>query len=167
LASSQFGFQVRCQTAQFEDGSNGIGHLWKRILFFEVMNPAGKQVDADVVAFLDGGIKRGTLHDRKAVVNGVAIKGSREGTRDDGFDPQAFDGRRGLLPGAATAEIPARDEDVEGAELGSETLPQDFEGMLAEPLRININQMPAGDDDVGIDVVSELEDSALNNGFHA
>jgi hypothetical protein len=38
--------------------------------------------------------------------------------------------------------------------------------MLGQPLSIDVNEIAAGDDDVGIDVVAELVDAALNDGFH-
>ncbi len=53
------------------------------------------------------------------------------------------------------------------AQLGRVLFAQNLEGVLAQLLSVDVDQIPAGDDDVGVDIVAELTGAALNDGFHS
>src|SRR6185312_15229906 len=81
---------------------------------------------------------------------------------DDGLDAEPLDGRRGLFPCAPAAEIATGEQDVIVAQPRRETLSQHLKGMPCQLLRVDVDQVAPGNDDVGVDVVAELEHSAFD-----
>jgi len=124
------------------------------------------KVDFDLVAFGDPRVKFRTLDDGQTGVDGVAIKGPGKGTRDHSLDAQSHNGRGGLLACASATKVSSCDEDCKVAELVRKTFTENFESVLRELLRFDVNQIAAGNDDVGVDVVSELVNLAADEFIH-
>src|ERR1017187_2390360 len=99
----------------------------------------------------------GALNDGKAVINGIAIEGARKRGCHDGVDAKPPNRCRRLFSCAPTPEIPACDEYLIIAQFGWKVISEHFESMLTEALGININEIPARDDAVRVDIVPELE----------
>src|SRR5580658_6037360 len=123
---------------------------------------AAFQIDTDLVALIDRGIKLGTFDDGKAVVDGVAIKRPGERARHHRFDAQTLNCRRGLLTSAAAAEIAARHNDLEIPQLGRESVAQHLKGMLGQFFAIDIDQIAAWNNNIGINVISEFKNAPFD-----
>ena len=71
-----------------------------------------------------------------------------------------------LLTGAAASEIAPGHQDLEITEFRRKLRAQHFEGVLGQLLRIDVNQVAARNDDVGVDIVAELISAALKLHVH-
>src|SRR6185369_17430085 len=130
------------------------------------MDLASGQIDAQGIAFLNIGIQFGAFENRQAIVDGIAIERACERTRHYGLDPEPLDRRRRLLARAAAAKVAARNQDLKLAQLGRESFAQNFERVLSQTFAIDVDEITTRNDDVGVDVVAELVDAALDGRFH-
>ena len=67
---------------------------------------------------------------------------------------------------AAATKVPARHEDLVAAKLLRNVGAENLESMLGQLLRPYINKVAAGNNDVGVDVVSELVNLSADDAFH-
>ncbi|MMZ69169.1 hypothetical protein D1872_319550 [compost metagenome] len=68
-----------------------------------------------------------------------------------------------MLTAAATSEVFTCDDDISGFELGDKFGIGIFHHMLSEFMRIGSVQIACGDNQIGIDIVTELPDIACND----
>jgi len=130
-----------------------------------MLNRAG-EIDVDFIAFVYRGVEIRALDDGQAGIDRVAVKRPRKRTGNHSLNAESHDRRDRLFSRTATAEIPAGDKDLEVAKLLRESVAEHLEGVLCQLFRIDVNQLAAGDDDIGVDVVSEFVDRTTNVIFH-
>ena len=158
--------QIFRESADFEKLAHRIREFRKETLGVFTPDFAGGEIDLDLIAFLDCIVEFRALHNSQAGVDGIAVERTREGTGNDSFDAQPHDCGHGLFAGAAAAKIAAGNQNIEVVELFGEAVSEDLKSMLGQFLGFYIDKVAPWNDDVGIDVVSELLDLAVDLLFH-
>jgi hypothetical protein len=129
-------------------------------------NLSAREVNLNCIALGDCRVSLRAFDNRQAGVDGIPIERPRERARNDSFDSQTHDCCHRLFACAATAEVTAGHENIELAEPGREVVAQHFECMLGQLVGFDVNQISAGNDNVGVDVVSEFINLSLKYLFH-
>src|SRR4030095_1359165 len=89
-------------------------------------------------------------------VDRIAIKRPRERTRNNRFYAQTDDRGHRLLARAAATEVATGDENIKLPQLCREAITQHLESVFGEFIGLDVDQVPSGNDDVGVNVVSEF-----------
>src|SRR5689334_14925521 len=119
-----------------------------------MLDPACCQIDADLIAFVHRFVQGRALDNRQTVIDGISVKRACERACDHSLDAETLNSGRGLLARATAPKIPPGHQDVKTPKLLPKALAQHLESVLAEPLFVDIDQISAGNNHIGINVVA-------------
>ena len=94
-----------------------------------------------------------TFQNGQADVDGIPIEDSGEALGDDAAGTAGLDDQRGVLPGRAAAEVPARHHHISGLYLTDILRVDILHAVLGKLLGIGGIQVPGGDDHIRIHIV--------------
>ena len=120
----------------------------------QVLDRAGRRVDAQLIAGLDLLDVLADLQERQADVDAIAVKDAREARGDDDRDARCLDGNRRMLARGAAAEVAAADHDVAFLDIRCEALVDVDHAVLGELFRVKRVEVTGRDDDIRIDIVA-------------
>src|SRR4051794_17548342 len=118
------------------------------------------QIDGQLVAVRNVVGQGRTLQHGQALVDRVPKEHARERLGDDGPDTGAANRAGGLLARAAAAKIVACDDELVLPYARWNVLAENLEDVLRQLIRVDGDQVARVDDDVGVHVVVELDQSS-------
>jgi len=98
------------------------------------------------------------FEDRKAHVEGVAVKDPREAPGDDTGNPGCLDRDGGMFPGGTATEVLTGYDDIARANVPGELCIEILHAVTRQLCGIGRCQMTGRDDGIRVDIVSELPD---------
>jgi hypothetical protein len=107
----------------------------------------------------------GRFEDRKAHVEGVAVKDPREAPGNDTGNPGSLDRDGGMFPGGTATEVLTGYDDIARAGVPGELCIEILHAVTRQFCGIGRCQMTGRDDGIRVDIVSELPDLSFE--FHA
>ena len=125
-----------------------------------VVNDTAVEVYLHLVAVLNILSRLRTLNDRKSDIDGIAVKDTRKGLRDNAGDAGHLDDQRRVLAGGAAAEVLACHHNIAGLYLLHEIPVDILHAVLRQLFGVCDGQISGGNDYVCIYIVPIFKNSA-------
>lgn len=127
----------------------------------QIPDGAARQIRFQDITCLDL-IRFVQFDDRQTDIDGIPVKNTREGLRDDERHATALDRYRRVLPRRTAPKIIAGHNDIAGLHFFWEIMVQNLHAMRPQLFGIDRIQIPSRNNIVGIDVIAEFKNSAFN-----